>query len=181
MQALAGVWCPQAAPPRSVRLSAEQSGRGAAALRVSHPRLGSCRRLRGCATAGLSSGPGSFHPTLKPGARVCTTAQQPLTQSGPDAELFYPGRTDDGLVLPPLPRVLAARGGAGSPGGGAAGSEGSPSYTEHKAKTPPPDLPSLLLDSRIVYLGMPVSDPGAWLTFLASTHSLSHHTSWFQP
>lgn len=30
------------------------------------------------------------------------------------------------------------------------------SYSEHKPKTPPPDLPSLLLDSRIVYIGMPV-------------------------
>ena len=33
----------------------------------------------------------------------------------------------------------------------------SSSYSEHKPKTPPPDLPSLLLDSRIVYIGMPVS------------------------
>ncbi|CAL52171.2 Clp protease proteolytic subunit /Translocation-enhancing protein TepA [Ostreococcus tauri] len=30
------------------------------------------------------------------------------------------------------------------------------SYNEHKPKTPPPDLPSLLLDSRIVYIGMPL-------------------------
>lgn len=30
------------------------------------------------------------------------------------------------------------------------------SYDEHRPKTPPPDLPSLLLDSRIVYIGMPV-------------------------
>merc|ERR1719183_1113172 len=29
-------------------------------------------------------------------------------------------------------------------------------YDEHRPKTPPPDLPSLLLDSRIVYLGMPL-------------------------
>lgn len=29
-------------------------------------------------------------------------------------------------------------------------------YNEHKPKTPPPDLPSLLLDSRIVYIGMPL-------------------------
>jgi len=29
-------------------------------------------------------------------------------------------------------------------------------YDEHKPKTPPPDLPSLLLDSRIVYIGMPL-------------------------
>jgi len=32
----------------------------------------------------------------------------------------------------------------------------SSSYNEHKPKTPPPDLPSLLLDSRIVYIGMPL-------------------------
>lgn len=29
-------------------------------------------------------------------------------------------------------------------------------YDEHKAKSPPPDLPSLMLDSRIVYIGMPL-------------------------
>ena len=29
-------------------------------------------------------------------------------------------------------------------------------YDDHKPRTPPPDLPSLLLDSRITYLGMPV-------------------------
>lgn len=33
---------------------------------------------------------------------------------------------------------------------------------EHKPKTPPPDLPSLLLDSRIVYLGMPVRISFTW-------------------
>ena len=32
----------------------------------------------------------------------------------------------------------------------------STGYDDHKPRTPPPDLPSLLLDSRIVYLGMPV-------------------------
>jgi hypothetical protein len=51
-----------------------------------------------------------------------------------------------------------------SPGAGAAGAA---SYSEHKPKTPPPDLPSLLLDSRIVYLGMPVSgtsQPKKWLS-----------------
>jgi hypothetical protein len=30
------------------------------------------------------------------------------------------------------------------------------SSDDHTARTPPPDLPSLLLDSRIVFLGMPV-------------------------
>ena len=38
-------------------------------------------------------------------------------------------------------------GSAAVPGGG---------YSEHKPKTPPPDLPSLLLDSRIIYIGMPL-------------------------
>lgn len=31
--------------------------------------------------------------------------------------------------------------------------QAAPSRSEHKARTPPPDLPSLLLDSRIIYLG----------------------------
>jgi len=40
-----------------------------------------------------------------------------------------------------------------SGGGGAAVSAGS---RAPKPKTPPPDLPSLILDARIVYLGMPL-------------------------
>ena len=48
-----------------------------------------------------------------------------------------------------LPHVQAAAAPAVvSPGSG---------YEDHKPRTPPPDLPSLLLDSRITYLGMPVS------------------------
>lgn len=49
-----------------------------------------------------------------------------------------------------------ARGPGGGGGAGGAGAAGSVAYSEHRAKTPPPDLPSLLLDSRIVYLGMPL-------------------------
>eukprot|EP01023_Acetabularia_acetabulum_P050453 TRINITY_DN5460_c0_g1_i5.p1 TRINITY_DN5460_c0_g1~~TRINITY_DN5460_c0_g1_i5.p1 ORF type:complete len:305 (-),score=57.75 TRINITY_DN5460_c0_g1_i5:270-1184(-) len=41
-------------------------------------------------------------------------------------------------------------------GGSSAPAVVSPGYDEHKARTPPPDLPSLMLDSRIVYLGMPL-------------------------
>ncbi|KAK6159873.1 hypothetical protein DH2020_003254 [Rehmannia glutinosa] len=40
--------------------------------------------------------------------------------------------------------------------------ERSVSYNEHRPRRPPPDLPSLLLHGRIVYIGMPVSG----LTFL---------------
>jgi ATP-dependent Clp endopeptidase proteolytic subunit ClpP len=47
-----------------------------------------------------------------------------------------------------MPEVQAA---SGAPGA-AAGT----GFDDHKPRTPPPDLPSLLLDSRIVYLGMPV-------------------------
>ena len=46
------------------------------------------------------------------------------------------------------------------------------SNDEHKARTPPPDLPSLLLDSRIVFLGMPVQEQ-----MIASSiciHNLKH-------
>ncbi|RZR77656.1 hypothetical protein BHM03_00002780 [Ensete ventricosum] len=35
--------------------------------------------------------------------------------------------------------------------------ERSVSYNEHRPRKPPPDLPSLLLHGRIVYIGMPVS------------------------
>jgi hypothetical protein len=53
------------------------------------------------------------------------------------------------LGMPTFPEVYA---GAASP----AAAERGGGYDEHRPKTPPPDLPSLLLDSRIVYLGMPV-------------------------
>ncbi|KAL4423092.1 hypothetical protein ABPG77_005897 [Micractinium sp. CCAP 211/92] len=53
------------------------------------------------------------------------------------------------LWTPPAAQLdVQARGGAPA----AAAS----SYDDHKPRTPPPDLPSLLLDSRIVYLGMPL-------------------------
>ncbi|KFM22435.1 ATP-dependent Clp protease proteolytic subunit-related protein 3, chloroplastic [Auxenochlorella protothecoides] len=42
-----------------------------------------------------------------------------------------------------------------APSSGAPGAAAS-SPSEHKPRSPPPDLPSLLLDSRIVYLGMPL-------------------------
>jgi len=39
---------------------------------------------------------------------------------------------------------------------GAPASVSSGGYDEHRAKTPPPDLPSILLDARIIWLGMPI-------------------------
>lgn len=32
------------------------------------------------------------------------------------------------------------------------------SHNEHRTRRPPPDLPSILLNGRIVYIGMPVRD-----------------------
>eukprot|EP00242_Pyramimonas_sp_CCMP2087_P003748 CAMPEP_0198212558 /NCGR_PEP_ID=MMETSP1445-20131203/26594_1 /TAXON_ID=36898 /ORGANISM="Pyramimonas sp., Strain CCMP2087" /LENGTH=331 /DNA_ID=CAMNT_0043887033 /DNA_START=25 /DNA_END=1020 /DNA_ORIENTATION=+ len=54
------------------------------------------------------------------------------------------------MGLPTFPGVFA---GSASPAVSAGGGGG---YDAHRPKTPPPDLPSLLLDSRIVYLGMPL-------------------------
>ena len=39
-------------------------------------------------------------------------------------------------------------------------------YGEHKPRRPPPDLPSLLLNSRIVYIGMPVMSFSMLTTFV---------------
>ena len=64
--------------------------------------------------------------------------------------LIFPGSADDGVYLPPFPAKIMAN--SSSP----AAQNASSTYSEHKPKTPPPDLPSLLLDSRIIFLGMPV-------------------------
>lgn len=58
------------------------------------------------------------------------------------------GKRDDGELWIPnqQPVVAGAAPAQVSTGGG----------DEHRARTPPPDLPSLLLDSRIVYIGMPL-------------------------
>lgn len=53
------------------------------------------------------------------------------------------------LWSPPTSQLdVQARGGAPAAAASA--------FDDHKPRTPPPDLPSLLLDSRIVYLGMPL-------------------------
>lgn len=62
-----------------------------------------------------------------------------------DLDRFNELWTPDSRVQ--LPAVEAS---SGAPGAAATGGD------DHKPRTPPPDLPSLLLDSRICYLGMPV-------------------------
>ncbi|CAM6088367.1 unnamed protein product [Calypogeia fissa] len=60
-------------------------------------------------------------------------------------------RKDDGGP-PPLLDILADSIMMAAP----AQVERSTSYNEHRPRRPPPDLPSLLLNSRIVYIGMPL-------------------------
>eukprot|EP00241_Pyramimonas_parkeae_P006535 CAMPEP_0114251974 /NCGR_PEP_ID=MMETSP0058-20121206/15573_1 /TAXON_ID=36894 /ORGANISM="Pyramimonas parkeae, CCMP726" /LENGTH=334 /DNA_ID=CAMNT_0001365845 /DNA_START=71 /DNA_END=1075 /DNA_ORIENTATION=- len=71
----------------------------------------------------------------------------------PEANLYLPGNG-----MPAMPEELMGLGGMDVRAGAAspALAERGGGYDEHRPKTPPPDLPSLLLDSRIVYLGMPL-------------------------
>lgn len=79
--------------------------------------------------------------------------------------LPYPGRpllgsTTQGLLIPdPLWDIPEIRAAAGSPGAaaGATYSGGGP-----RRRSQPPDLPSLLMDARICYLGMPVRLGWEW-------------------
>ena len=63
-----------------------------------------------------------------------------------------------GLSIPNVKADFAREGGAQRTqmNSGAPASVSSGGYDEHRAKTPPPDLPSILLDARIIWLGMPI-------------------------
>ncbi len=65
------------------------------------------------------------------------------------------------------PSISAAAGG-GAPAAASVG------YDDHKPRTPPPDLPSLLLDSRITYLGMPVRFGLLYIGSAGLCHELCH-------
>lgn len=66
------------------------------------------------------------------------------------------------LWTPPSAQLVDVQARGGGAGGAAATAGG-----DHKPRTPPPDLPSILLDSRIVYLGMPVRRRGCcWYSLL---------------
>jgi ATP-dependent Clp endopeptidase proteolytic subunit ClpP len=71
----------------------------------------------------------------------------------PQSNLYLPQ-----AGLPAMPEELMGVGGMPEVRAGAASPAvaAGAGYDEHRPKTPPPDLPSLLLDSRIIYLGMPL-------------------------
>lgn len=72
----------------------------------------------------------------------------------PQANLYLP---ENGF--PAMPQELMGMSGMPEVRAGSASpaiAVGGGGYDEHRPKTPPPDLPSLLLDSRIIYLGMPL-------------------------
>jgi len=80
---------------------------------------------------------------MGPGARV--KASRVVTRSAlEDEKLWVP----PGLTLPNLRSETSMNSGAPAAASGG--------YDEHRAKTPPPDLPSILLDARIIWLGMPI-------------------------
>mmetsp|Transcript_17580 Transcript_17580/g.44614 ORF Transcript_17580/g.44614 Transcript_17580/m.44614 type:complete len:302 (+) Transcript_17580:134-1039(+) len=89
--------------------------------------------------AGRAPRSASLRPqrTTRPARRSMAVKAEGVSSSG----IWMPEE-----YRPYIPAVEAVAGGAVAAGGG----------DEHKPKTPPPDLPSLLLDSRIVYLGMPL-------------------------
>lgn len=88
--------------------------------------------------------------------RTHAAAARRVTAAAVTGEGWQP--TESGLVLPPFPPdevVSAGRDAVRMAGSPATATPGG-GYSAHKASSPPPDLPSLLLDSRIVYLGMPM-------------------------
>ena len=99
--------------------------------------------------------PASKASSFQSGASLQTSSRarrvSPRARAARASDLWIP--SDGALDTNPLSdhamEVLGSYtpGSAAVPGGG---------YSEHKPKTPPPDLPSLLLDSRIVYIGMPL-------------------------
>lgn len=75
----------------------------------------------------------------------------------------------------PAPQMGAASPAQVERGGGSSGGQ-------HKSRRPPPDLPSLLLNSRIVYIGMPVRKIIVHILFFIMLHfwvTLTHPASSF--
>lgn len=111
----------------------------------------SCNKSRLCMALGSRKGAlvlapyqDKFIPWLDAAAR---------TQEGKEQlEAAAAGELD----FPPLLDIAAAQQAKWSMTAPAQADRGGGGYGEHKPRRPPPDLPSLLLNSRIVYIGMPV-------------------------
>ncbi|GMH36189.1 hypothetical protein BSKO_04057 [Bryopsis sp. KO-2023] len=94
-------------------------------------------------------------------ARTLAVRKPRLAKALPDgmsSEIWTP---DQDVTVPDISAA------AGAPAQVSAG------YDDHKPRTPPPDLPSLLLDSRICYLGMPLV-PAVTELIIAELFYLQH-------
>jgi hypothetical protein len=153
---------------RVIERSSERNGQVTKFLSAHSLRLGVMLKAAGLGlpAAGSAARAAPRRPPPSRALRCRASAERPrplLLDDGvvlpahPELLLGGLGGDDDALLPRGAAGVRAAGGARPSPNSnpGSAG-EGSASYTEHKARTPPPDLPSLLLDSRIVYVGMPV-------------------------
>lgn len=104
--------------------------------------------------------------TPAPGVRACRTTSTRLSSGGGDARARLARRSAKAATVAAAARVGEEREQLWVPPGltaqqismnsGAPASVSSGGYDEHRAKTPPPDLPSILLDARIIWLGMPI-------------------------
>lgn len=77
-------------------------------------------------------------------ARLAAAASSPIGQAQLAASGSVPHDAPPLLDLVASPKLMAAP------------AHVERAYNEHKPRRPPPDLPSLLLNSRIVYIGMPL-------------------------
>uniref|UniRef100_A0A7I4AJ01 ATP-dependent Clp protease proteolytic subunit n=1 Tax=Physcomitrium patens TaxID=3218 RepID=A0A7I4AJ01_PHYPA len=106
------------------------------------------QRLPRAGPARVSMGMGLKHPHSPNDPFLAKLAAAASTEMG-KAQLAGASGVSDG---PPLLDILSNPVMMAAP----AQVERSSGYNEHRPRRPPPDLPSLLLNSRIVYIGMPL-------------------------
>ena len=104
---------------------------------------------------------------------IITRGATPQQADQGQAQVTYLARAAQAAPIGDIwvPESLVSTSPAIAAAGGGAPAAASVGYDDHKPRTPPPALPSLLLDSRITYLGMPVSGcPVMLATLLFCNH-----------
>jgi hypothetical protein len=116
-------------------------------------RRASCSSLKASTSA-----PSIPFPSMTPPTTTTTTTHRHLSSNLPRGSRTAPVRaypSSSGEVFIPDMLMGEIRAAAGAPGAAAGAGGGGGGRPRRRG---PPDLPSLLMDGRIVYLGMPVSD-----------------------